>query len=385
MFVKNQSNHLVEVEIQRFPKVYRRRLRRLVTGSNALADLLVSFPAAAFALVSGYRTAEARGLAIRLVKDGASLKAVAEALDLPLWLRRMPPEAFAAPFGEMPNDAELGRRISHLVPEDGDTARMWFDAVMQTAPLGDTVFTAWIAGKPPLFALRHPLRADAFRLLAAYAWFSANGNTVAGDLVGKAWRHNQALGTVIGQAARFALATIQATQRVAPKRGPGRYSARNRVSGFAIVALSTAADLDEEGRVMSHCVGSYAGEVARGECLIFGVRIDGQRIATMEVRGSVAHGRMPRIVQIQGPGNSTVDAGVVDRARVWLMEHASDPVAAADADQTLSLVDEGKWRQLWAPYRAAAPVAFASPGAFTPAAVRTAAGVLQQLGQGGLR
>lgn len=381
MFVKNQTNHLVELEIGRFPKAYRRRLRRLVSGSNALCDLLVSFPAAAFALVSGHRTPEARGRGVALVKAGAPLKAVADALDLPVWLRRLPPEAFEAPFGPLPNDADLGRRIAHLVPDDADMARIWLDAVMRTAPLGDAAFTAWVAGKPPLYALRHPLREDVFRLIAAFAWYSGHRNTAAGALVGKAWRANQALGTVVIEASRFALATIEATQRQAPKRGPGRYSARNRVAGFAIVALKTAADLDEEGRVMNHCVGTYAGEVARGDCLIFGVRQNGQRIATVEVRGSAADGGMPRIVQIQGPGNSRVDAAIVERARAWLIANASDPLAAADLDPALTLVEEAKWRQLWSPYRTVAPAAFASPAAFTPAAVRAAAGVLQQAGR----
>lgn len=382
MFVKNQANHLVEVEIQRFPKVYRRRLRRLVTGSNALGDLLVSFPAAAFALVSGYHTADARGRAVALVKAGAPLKAVADALGLPLWLRRLPPEAFGEPFGPLSTDPALGRRIAHLVPGDAAAARAWLDAVAQVSPLADAMFTGWVAGKPQLYGLRHPLRADVFRLVAAFAWFSANRNTDAGCLIETGWRVNQALPTVVAHAARFALATIQATQRQAPKRGPGRYSMKNRVAGFAVVALRTAADLDEEGRVMNHCVGTYAGAVARGECLIFGLRHNGQRIATMEVRGSGANGCGPQIVQIQGPGNSAVEAAVIERARGWLLAHGSNPLAATDLDPALALVEEAKWRTLWAPYREAAPGAFAPAAAFSPAAVRAAAGVLQQVGRG---
>lgn len=381
MFVKNQANQLVDLEIVRFPKPYHRRLRRLVSHSDALGDLLVSFPAAAFALVSGYQTADARGRAVSLVKQGASLKAVADALGLPVWLRKLPPEAFSEPLIVFPDDPGAARKFAHLVPGDPNLTGVWLDAVMRTCAFGDPVFAAWVAGHRQLYGVRHPLRRYALSLLAAYAWFSQNRNTIAAATIAKGWRRNQALPTVVAGASRWALSLIEGCQRVAPKRGPGRYSSKNAQAGFAIVALQTPADLFDEGRVMNHCVGTYAQDVASGRCLIFGVRINGQRVATMEVVGSVARGETPKIVQIEGPGNTKVAPAVAERARTWLFENASDPVSASDADPALALVDRRKWDAVWSPVREQVPAALSEDLVLGPSAVKTASMFLQALVQ----
>ena len=72
----------LETQIKRYHRSYRRRLRKLVRHSSRLGDLAYTFPAAAFALVSGRATPDRRGEAVRMVIDGRSLKDVAAILDL---------------------------------------------------------------------------------------------------------------------------------------------------------------------------------------------------------------------------------------------------------------------------------------------------------------
>jgi hypothetical protein len=62
----------LESQIRRFPRGFRRRLRKLLRGSSLLGDLLYTFPGLAFVLAAGGRPHEARGQAVKLVKDGQS-------------------------------------------------------------------------------------------------------------------------------------------------------------------------------------------------------------------------------------------------------------------------------------------------------------------------
>src|SRR5690606_22528545 len=84
----------VEQLVNRFELSARRELRRLIRTSPRFADLAESFPGAAYTLAARNGDRPSRLHAAKLVREGAKLKDVASALDLPLWLRRLPPSAF---------------------------------------------------------------------------------------------------------------------------------------------------------------------------------------------------------------------------------------------------------------------------------------------------
>jgi hypothetical protein len=115
----------IETRIRRFPRKFQRRLRKLVKGSKPLKDLLYAFPGAVFVLAARNRPPEARAEGVRLAQAGRPLADVAAALGLPMWLRRLPPEAFAAPFGRLPDADGFGRRVANLTPSAPKTAAMW--------------------------------------------------------------------------------------------------------------------------------------------------------------------------------------------------------------------------------------------------------------------
>lgn len=68
--------------------------------------------------------------------------------------------------------------------------------------------------------------------------------------------------------------------------------------------LRTRQELLEEGRVMHHCVGSYANHVANGDTAIFSITTEKGNRATVEFRWRDDYWK---IFQIQGPYNKPVD------------------------------------------------------------------------------
>lgn len=59
---------------------------------------------------------------------------------------------------------------------------------------------------------------------------------------------------------------------------------RAESESWSAVFISSAADLTEEGRAMHHCVSSYSGQCKAGTSRIFSVRLNGERVSTLELR-----------------------------------------------------------------------------------------------------
>ena len=102
----------LEALVRRFDPSRRRAVRRLVFSSPRVADLAAVFPGAVYALAVRRGAATRRRRALDLVERGAQLKEVAQTLDLPFWLRRLPPEAFvgSAPRASGHGDVRSPRR-----------------------------------------------------------------------------------------------------------------------------------------------------------------------------------------------------------------------------------------------------------------------------------
>src|SRR5690606_14500301 len=92
----------VEKRVNRFDAARRASVRRLVTANPRVLDLAITFPGALYVLAERHGPQRRRQKALELVAAGAALKDVAHALDLPLWLRRLPPEAFTGSLATLP-------------------------------------------------------------------------------------------------------------------------------------------------------------------------------------------------------------------------------------------------------------------------------------------
>ncbi|MEL7049793.1 MAG: hypothetical protein AAFO75_12715, partial [Pseudomonadota bacterium] len=89
--------------ICRFDPSARRELRRLIRKSERFLDLAKVFPGAAYLIATRNRPRDQRTLAQNQIIEGAALRTVAKTLEIPLWLRRLPPEAFESSEFNLPS------------------------------------------------------------------------------------------------------------------------------------------------------------------------------------------------------------------------------------------------------------------------------------------
>ena len=335
----------LETQIKRFDRSYRRRLRKFTRTSSRHGDLLFTFPAIAFAMVSGRGAIDQRAEAARLVRDGAPLAQIAEVLALPNWMRRLPPEAFARPIAIAETGEAFGRKIGGRLPQLEETAQAWFQALEVALDAGSEDFALWLAGERRAYA--EPFAGEApVRPLAIYAWFSRHSEVRGHRMMDKPWNRQMAFATAVQHMCTWYDRVMADLTRADQKRGPGRYSRRRRGAGYVMVPLRSAAELNEEGDIMHNCVGSYAGMVAARECLIFSVRRGSHRVATLEVRW---HGGKPRIWQLEAAGNTPAPQPVWDAVNLWLAAQDGLMMATPATIGQLA-VDATRWKALWLPY-----------------------------------
>jgi hypothetical protein len=88
------------------------------------------------------------------------------------------------------------------------------------------------------------------------------------------------------------------------------------VSGdFDIVPITNSSDLYREGKLLHHCVGTYAERIHSGECYVFSVRNDRAPIATLEL---VHRGSGVAIGQLRGACNAKAPKEVLRAVSSWL-------------------------------------------------------------------
>ncbi|MBU1210606.1 MAG: PcfJ domain-containing protein [Alphaproteobacteria bacterium] len=351
MMIETVKEKAIAHQISRFERGARRRLRKLAGLSPRLGDLILSFPGAAFAIATNSFDPDRTGEAVRRVKAGCGLKEIAQPMGLPMWLKRVPPEAFSGKLAALPNGEKFAQKIAQRIPQNPAYASCWLNWVSFAGQAGDDDFALWIAAQKPPFVRPVPVDRVPLRPLAVYAWFSNHGAGIASGLIEKPWQPTMRFETATAAMREWLDAIAERFRPVPPRRGPGRYSRRHG-NGLRMVPLRTGPQLREEGRVMEHCVATYVHLVAAGECLIFSVRKGETRLATMEIR---RHGQRKAygILQLQGPGNSRVPEPVGSYAKSWVERYSADPASALLADDEEFQINPAAWHQLFEPYAAA--------------------------------
>lgn len=352
MLTRSEKEKVIARQIARFERGARRRLRKLASLSPRLGDLILSFPGLAYAIAIDSFPTERTGEAVRRARDGFSLRDVAQPLGLPMWLKRVPPEAFSGRLAALPEGEKFARQITGRIPQNPAYASCWLNWVSFAGIAGHEDFALWIASQKPPFTRPLPVHQVPLRPLAVYAWISVHGPSPARELIQKPWQPSMSFETAT-EATRHWLDAIAARFRPQrPRRGPGRYSRKRTVNGLRVVPLRTGPQLREEGRIMDHCVATYAHLVASGECQIFSLRKREMRLATMEVRQQRERKQF-YIVQLQGPGNSRVSLDVLKFAHDWVERYTADPSSALVCNEEEFAINPAAWHQLFEPYAAA--------------------------------
>lgn len=328
--------------LERFSPTYRRGIEQLARRSDHLADLIRTFPGLAFALATGYGTPANRTACRRLIDEGAPLRKASDALQLPWWLRKLPPEAFAQPIRRLPSGRDCEQRMATYVPLEPWKASSWLQRVQIGCALAGDSFGLWIAKQTK----NAPRNRDTNRwvLLSAYAWYSARPETFAGRLLRVPFVPSLSLRRAIEEAdtwrRRIELA-VTIGHRVADT-----WYARATVNGYDFVPLRTLDDFIAEATIMDNCLDQYGGKMCVTNTRVFSIRLGATTVADVEIGPHEDDANMPGILQLRGPGNRRVSPAVWQAAYAWLGSQTPVPInAGASLDLAAArMVARDVWR-----------------------------------------
>lgn len=327
--------------LARFSAEIRPAIARVAERDARLRDLAASFPALLHRFAVEPRSARsARAAAI--VREGGSLKAAALAAEMPLWVRRLPPEAFGAASPDLPGGAIFSIRVANVLPRSRSVAAAWLAAVAEAARWGDDGAALWAARE---CAAPEGLTAEEARLVALHSWFARRPATRGGALAGGRWSSMIGREAALERSRRW-LERIDGflalgAERAAPWLDGGV------ADGFEFVAVADEGALDEEATAMRNCVRDYAWAIARDCERVFSVRRGGERVATLSVYFP-EDAPFPQFEQLKGPENAPAPPEVWFAARSWLVSQA--PERPQIKPWGGDMRDPGRWSAVWRPW-----------------------------------
>lgn len=337
-----------------FPQPYRKYIAGLTSCAPAVEDLADSFPALLFALATGYSNVRRRQAAFEAIVAGHPLKIAAGCLDLPLWLRRLPAQAFGQPLPALPTDAEFTAAAVNRIPDHPRDAAFWFERTIVSHRLAGREFALWCLREPRLLP-PHTSDED-MQWLLAWAWASLTPAFSGHRLLRGAW--SPAFGW---KRARDEVAIWRKRiDLVGALAGVHRdaWLQDASIAGLDIVALSSVEDFVAESVAMENCLDQYAAHLAYGRVRIFSIRKDGRPVADVEVTLRPDASNAPCISQIRGPRNRRAPPAVWQAVHAWLAGQSFRPI---DTEPTSAQATREAFRSFWQPYVAAAESAGLPP------------------------
>lgn len=336
----------VDSLIVRFAPECRMAVARACARDPRLADLARSFPALLHRIAT--RRDEAAAAA---VLGGAKLRDAAACAGLPLWTRRLPPEAFAMSSPDLPDGQSLSRRIPNCLPRGRRSARGWLDRVAEAAHWGEEEFVLWVARE----TRRAPTAIDVgyLPMLALHAFYSTRPHTFGCAVARERW--SPATGP---QEAQRRASDWFDSARLAVQFGRLEIDpvcAAGIVDGFEFVPILSASALVEEAAALDNCLRMYGRGIVDNVDRVWSVRRKGRRVAALCVEFGEAP--FPQIAELRGPGNTPAPADVWHAVRKWLDGQEPTLPPLVEVDRPL---DRQLWIKLWKPYWLARRGAFAN-------------------------
>lgn len=336
---------LRERRLRRYSSRFQFRVVALAQSHPHLADLALSFPALLFALAVP-RTQFDPKPAIACVIAGRPLAEAAAAAGLPLWLRKLPPEAFVCPIDPLPDGELFRRQIGNHLQRSPKLMPRWLQLVAGMAALAHEPAAVWMAREH----LRAPQAATLARinLLGLWIWFCSQPTTTGHGFVERPWSPDMRLGAAVAAARawlEFAVLHLDLGQR--PIRDMWLHP--GRVGDYEFRPINGVSDINEEGTVMRNCVRLYGEDIALNRSRLWSVRRGGERVATLEV--AIRYGDpLLNIVQLEAPGNTAVSRELWWVARRWLHLHDLPRIETSELRRKQAPLDAATWRGLWRPY-----------------------------------
>jgi hypothetical protein len=312
---------------------------------SRIADLAVSFPALLFALAVP-RARLDPAPALTCVIDGVGLAEVAEAADVPMWLRKLPPEALARPIARLPDGELFRRQVANHLPRSPKLASTWLQVVADVAELGHEAAAVWIARE----LVREPRRVNParLRLVSLWSWFSGQAATYGHELIDRPWTPDMRIAAALAAADKW---RMMVALHVNLGRQPiaDMWLQAGRVAGYDFLPLSSIAAIAEEADAMRNCLHTYGYNLAHNRSRLWSVRRHGKRVATLRV-ASRYRDPLPSIVELKGSGNAEAPRELWWAARQWLHMHDLLQLDMAQRNWGTAPLHRTIWLSLWRPY-----------------------------------
>jgi len=343
---------LSERQLRRYHLPFRQAVGALAMRHERIADLLLSFPALLFALAAPRRGLDCER-ALRCVIEGRSLAEAAEAADVPMWLRKLPPEAFSRPLGRLPNGEVFRRQIMNHLPSSPRRAAMWLETVTDVAEFAHEAAAVWIARE----LVRGPRRArepnwvksGKLNFLSLWAWFSTEPETFGYGSIDRRWTPDIQIEAALEAAgawhSKVGLHINLGMQPIADV-----WLSAGSVDGYDFVALNSIPAIVDEAAWMKNCLLTYGRSLAVNRSRLWSVRRGGERIATLQLGSDKRGDPLLNIVQLRGMRNEAVHRDVWWAARRWLHSHDLLQVEQGKRSWSAELLDRGAWQMFWRPY-----------------------------------
>jgi hypothetical protein len=312
-----------------------------------MVDLALVFPGAFHLIAGSDLPREQRERARQLVHEGAPLKDVARVLGLPLWMRRLPPEAFRGALAIPSASETFSRRITSHLPANAAESATWLKSVAFGVRACNYYFALWLAAQP---LYREPCEPEELlAVLAAYAWYSNSEAARAHSLVLVPWRPEMALETAVC-AAKSWLNRLRLVMQLRPGTIDDPWLASGEAMGLTFVPITEASQILAEAHGMQNCADQYANRLACDRCRLFSVRRRNQRVATLEIAAHPREAGVLTITQLKARHNMPAAGEVWQAAHAWLATQKNLKRLALEPVPERRL-DAEVWQSLMQPYR----------------------------------
>ncbi len=331
--------------IAEFQANIRPRIAAFTASTPALEDLADSFPGLLFALASNYNDGPSRERAIALTMQGVGLRQIGDALGLPLWLRRLPPAAYAELFAQMPLDADFGLRLGSFIPTDRRRAGCWLSGVSDAYLVGGREFALWTARA--WASLTATVPSNRAQLVSAWYWFAHNYGTHGHALLRQSFDPQLSISAAVEEfntwLKRVALVEWLGTGALEP------WIPDAKIGAYEFSMLRRAEDFIEAAAELDNCLEQFAPRLSNGVSTVARISRSGRIVACIEIGLHDTDPAIPAIVQLRGHKNKRVTAEIWRKAYDW-MSHA--PIEPFEPKRlTPSSTDRTAARQqLWEPY-----------------------------------
>jgi hypothetical protein len=329
-FVPRERSATLERKISFALSTYGRSHRQAVTQvaarHPALADLALSFPALLFVAAVPHKGID-RDRLQKAVIEGQSLRDLARLAGLPLWTRKLKPQAFEKPLLNIPDGEWFARQIPNFIPKRARKQAKWLECVAFSNRWGTPAFALWVAqhdNQLPKYGTLNWLF-----YIGLWCWFCENKETDFGRLVSKGFHPRQDL----KQVARLAndwIANVNLHLYVQITPSQSKFVSRI-VNEFEFVNLSSTSMIVEEAEAMHNCLKGYGHDISFWSVELWSVRKEGRRVATLSLANSYIDS-LPMISEIKACNNEEVSREVALAARKWFAMHDLEHIQFEDRE-----------------------------------------------------